>query len=348
MLVLWLADIGFVRHQAWLDWLAHRAVPVFSILLIVIPSARTFLENHRPSVLMLGCEVLILQISLALAPTAFAHNPNTAFTIYNTSALLAAVCHLLGTKTSFSQKGYVQRPASWLVKTYLAGAGAVTLVAWFAFTGAMPTFFINGQGGTPFRAFVVITAVSLFLLTAILLLQRNRLLPSSFLRWYGVGLILVAMSLSGSLLLTLRDSPLNWVTRGTLILGSFYMWGAVIASRKETRSWRIPGEFSIAAAGPQFEMLFDLSADGIVVHEIGEEDSPGKFLQANEAFCRLLGYSPQEIRRMSLRDVSEAQESKRKITWLKGLKPGERMIHEKDVDCERRSTGAGGDQHPIL
>ncbi len=55
-----------------------------------------------------------------------------------------------------------------------------------------------------------------------------------------------------------------------------------------------------AAVDPrQLDLLFQLSSDGVVLHEMGSETVRGNFLQANDAFCRLLGYSLDEMRRLT-------------------------------------------------
>ena len=83
------------------------------------------------------------------------------------------------------------------------------------------------------RVLVVGTAVALFLLTAVLLHRANRRVPSAFLYSYALGLVLFAAGLAGSLAFTVRDSPLNWVTRVTQSWGAVYMCIAVIASARD-------------------------------------------------------------------------------------------------------------------
>ena len=60
------------------------------IAFIVIPAARSFLANGQPSVLMLDCGILMMDLGVVAMPFAFARSSDTAFAIYNTSVLLAA------------------------------------------------------------------------------------------------------------------------------------------------------------------------------------------------------------------------------------------------------------------
>lgn len=72
----------------------------------------------------------------------------------------------------------------------------------------------------------------------------------------------------------------------------------------------------------QLELLFQLSCDGVVLHEMASETTRGNFLQANEAICRLLGYSLEEMRRLTLLDIVAPEE-------LSNI-PGDRGVMERD------------------
>ena len=60
--------------------------------------------------------------------------------------------------------------------------GALWLVAWAALARWLPLFFIPDQGGTTVRYFVLISAIAMFVLSAVLLhaghARRDRRLPS--------------------------------------------------------------------------------------------------------------------------------------------------------------------------
>ncbi len=52
-----------------------------------------------------------------------------------------------------------------------------------------------------------------------------------------------------------------------------------------------------------FERLFEASSEGILVHEMMTAEARGAFLRANPAACALLGYSGEELGRLTLLDV---------------------------------------------
>ena len=154
--------------------------------------------------------------------------------------MLSALCHFAGVAITSRRKIRLRRSAAWLTAAYAGGMAAMGLVIWVAFTGRMPVFFIDGQGGTLLRSLVVSAAVALFLLTAGLLWQTNRRAASPFLYWYALGLVLLAAGLAGSMVIAVKDSPLQWVTRFTQVFGTVYMCVAVLASARESRAKGIP------------------------------------------------------------------------------------------------------------
>ena len=153
---LWVAHLQVVWRLPFLNWFVHYGSATVAIALIVIPAARSFLANGQPSVLMLGCGVLMSEIGVMAMPMAFARNSDTAFAIYNTSVLASAFGHLAGVTIASRRRIRLDHPARWLTAIYSGGAAAMGLTIWSAFAGRMPVFFIDGQGGTPLRSLVVV------------------------------------------------------------------------------------------------------------------------------------------------------------------------------------------------
>jgi PAS domain S-box-containing protein len=236
--VLWAADLQVAWPSPFLYWLVHYGSATIGIVFIAIPAARSFLANGQPSVLMLGCGVLMMEVGVAFMPTGTARSTSTGFAIYNTSVLLSALCHFAGVAINSRSKTRLRHSGAWLTAAYSGCIAVIVLVIWLALTGSMPVFFIDGQGGTLLRTLVVSAAVALFLLTSGLLWQTNRRRASPFLRWYALGLVLLAAGLCGSMLIVVKDSPLQWVTRYTQLFGMIYMCVAILAS---ARASNVPG-----------------------------------------------------------------------------------------------------------
>jgi PAS domain S-box-containing protein len=234
MIALWVADVRTVWPLPPLNWLIHYGAGLMAAVLIVIPAGRSFLAGGPATVLVMGAGALIMELGILFMPIAYGRSENTAFTIYNTSALLSAICNLVGVGLTSLRLFHVKRSAAWLPAVYAGAAGAMGIVFWASLTGRMPVFFMNGQGGTIVRTAVVGTAAALFILTAWLLWQMHCRTPSPFHYWYALGLMLLATGLSGSLLLSIKDSPLHWVVRFTQLWGACYLcvaaWSAARAS----------------------------------------------------------------------------------------------------------------------
>ena len=58
----------------------------------------------------------------------------------------------------------------------------------------------------------------------------------------------------------------------------------------------------------RYRLIFDGITDAVFVHGIGNDNMPGTFLAVNDVACKRLGYSREELLRMSPKDI-DAPES---------------------------------------
>jgi PAS domain S-box-containing protein len=89
----------------------------------------------------------------------------------------------------------------------------------------------------------------------------------------------------------------------------------------------------------QLELLFRLSCDGLVLHEVGSETVRGNFLQANEAICRLLSYSLEEMRQLTPSGIVAPEEL--------GRIPGDKAAMERDGVLVHQKTLLANDGRRI-
>lgn len=240
MAVLWVADVRVSWPVPLLYGLIHYGFAFLGGVFIAVPAASSFLSTGQPSVLMLGCGVLMTEIGAVAMGLVSGRSLDPGFAIYNTAVLLSGMCHFTGVAITSRRKIRLRHSATWLTAAYAGSITVMGLVAWCALTGRMPAFFIEGQGGTLLRTLVVTTAVILFVLTAGILWKTNRRTASPFLYSYALGLALVAVGLTGSIVIVVKDSPLQWVTRFSQGLGIAYMCVAVLNSLREARAKRSP------------------------------------------------------------------------------------------------------------
>lgn len=103
-----------------------------------------------------------------------------------------------------------------------------------------------------------------------------------------------------------------------------------IEERIEKKKRRI-AEQSLVQSRNRYQMLFNTSLDGIM---IGLPDEEGRILDANPAFCELLGYTQEEIKQLKrshlFADPPEQLEKKLKERAAKNQFRGELMARHKD------------------
>jgi PAS domain S-box-containing protein len=242
IVTLWVADARISWTLPLMYQLIHYGSGILGLLFIVFPAARSFMAGGQPGVLMLGCGVLMSQIGAIVMPLAAGQSLNQGFAAYNTSVLLSSLCHFTGAASISRFDIHLKRKSLWLAAAFTVCIAVMGLVIWSAFTGRMPVFFVDGRGGTHVRSLVVGAAVALFALTAGLLWRANRRSASPFLFWYALGLILLATGLAGSMAIAIKDSPLQWVTRSTQVLGIIYMCIAVLTLARKSGAAIIPLE----------------------------------------------------------------------------------------------------------
>jgi PAS domain S-box-containing protein len=80
-----------------------------------------------------------------------------------------------------------------------------------------------------------------------------------------------------------------------------------------------------------FEQLFRVSSDGIVLYEVISDTVRGYFLQANDAICRLLGYSVEEMRKLTPLDILAPGEAAKAPGAESVTEHGGILIHEKTL-----------------
>jgi PAS domain S-box-containing protein len=206
---------------------------IFSTLVslaVAFLMGRAFLLRSSPGVLLVGCGVLIWGVGSFVAPIVGRGNANVIVTIHNLCVWLAACSHLAGVSLSGRLRQVVAAPRLWVGAAYTIALGLVWQVTQAALTGWMPVFFVQGQGGTLVRQFVLSSAISMLVLTAALLWSGKGRSQSAFGYWYSLALLLLATGLFGVMIQSVHGSLLGWTGRAAQFLGGAYMIVAALAS----------------------------------------------------------------------------------------------------------------------
>ncbi len=284
--VFWAADWQGSHESIYLLLTLNLVFSLLVCLVVAYLISRSFLVRSAPGLLLLGCGVAIWGPAGVVATAAARGDANLSITIYNSCLWLSGLCHLVGVSLSLRPRRPLSPPALWLVAGYALAAGAVALVTLLALAGWIPTFFVEERGGTAVRQVVLISAITMFALTALLLGVTKRKPLSAFAYWYALGLLLIATGLLGVTIQSYHASILGWTGRATQALGGLYLLIAAVASVRETRVWGISLEGALKEERDFSAAVLDTAGALVVVL-----DAQGRITRFNRACERLTGYA---------------------------------------------------------
>jgi PAS domain S-box-containing protein len=276
-----------------LNFVCTTLISIFVVILI----GRSTLSQGTPGLLLFGCGVLFWGAAGTIGPALLSYGGNATVSTHNILAWFSALCQLAGVMLSLKPGRTLRRADLTLVLAYTATLGVVWLVSMLVMEGWTPVFFVQGNGGTPLRQFVLGSAVMMFACTAALLWLSNRRAPAPFVRWYGLAMLLVAAGLFGVMLQTTQGSLVSWAGRAAQLLGGVYMLVAALASVRESGMWRVDFSGELAEAREalreseaRYRSLFEGSLDCIFA-----VDTAGRLVTANPSAVRMSGYSAEEL-----------------------------------------------------
>ncbi len=91
----------------------------------------------------------------------------------------------------------------------------------------------------------------------------------------------------------------------------------------------------------RFRLLFNVGKDFIAVHSIGKDGRVTNFVQVNDAFCKGLGYTREEMLKLSPRDIDAPE----RLDQLPGII--EKLLKEKHVLFETEHMAKDGRRIPV-
>jgi two-component system CheB/CheR fusion protein len=260
-----------------------------SSVLVADLVGRTFAIRAAPGLLFLQGGMIVWGTG-GLASAVGDAGANVAVTIFSACAWISGACHLSGVAVSLLGVRRVRSAGVWVPASYLLALTAVAMVTLSAHEGWLPTFFVEGAGGTILRQLVVGSACLMFMLTAFLLRITSTYGASAFGRWYAPALMLIAVGLFGLMVPSWVGSWLGWAARGAQYLGGIYMAVAAWSGLRESRAWGTSVELALRDTERRYDALFTNSLDAILLG-----DPHGELVAANPAACALFCRSEAEI-----------------------------------------------------
>ena len=298
ILVLWAVNLRTPHESDLLLLVCNILFSTVASFFVAVMVGRSYLVRGSPAMLLFGCGVIIWGVAGTLGTLLMPRGVNVTITTHNALVWCAALCHLTGALLSLRQYRAPRLTGLTLAMGYAGALSIVWLVIMLSLENWFPVF-LNGDGGTPLRSFVLGSAAGMFVFTAAILWRANRPSPSSFVRWYAGALLLIATGLIGIMLEQVIGGWLSWTGRIAQFLGGGYMLAAAIVSVRETAAVGMSLNAALRASEERYRDLFDSMVEGFAVHEI-ITDNRGRpvdyrFLDINPAFERLTGLKRGEV-----------------------------------------------------
>jgi two-component system sensor histidine kinase DegS len=102
----------------------------------------------------------------------------------------------------------------------------------------------------------------------------------------------------------------------------------VLVKETESLFFRLYSEKAVRESEERYRTLWESARDGILLHELLVSLQPGRFLDANDGLCRILGYTHEEILTLSLLDIVTEEEKKTVHEQAARVRRAGRMLFE--------------------
>ena len=261
-------------------------------------AARVYMSSGSTGFLLMGCGMLTFGLSsiLAAALINLSDGPNILVTIHNSGVLVSAIFQAIGGMlfigggTSWAIRG----KGPWPVIGIYGGVVLLTLLfSLVAADGILPRFFVQGVGPTALRQFVLISAMNLYIFSAVLFMIHYRRWRSDFIYWYALALAMISVGLFGILLQKSVGCPIGWLGRSAQYLGGLFGLIAILMAVSSAISKKLSIEESIALlfidAETSYRNLVEMAGDSIITF-----DQDGRIIGWNSAAERMFDRSKSE------------------------------------------------------
>jgi len=237
----------------------------------------------------------------------------------------------------------------------------VSMVVALVFSGNFPDCYVEGKGLTLFKV-IAEYAISVMLVISLILFHRVR---TSFKdRVYILIITSVACTVVSELSFTayfsvygfanmlghlLKFAAFYLIYRALLVTGLKEPFNLIFRDLKQTEEAlrnahgtleKKVGERTaeLRASEEKYRALIESANDAVFIHEITEDNMPGPFLQVNEVACRLLGYSREELARMSPMELDDPRYRDRIAPAMERLlKDGHALFETTQIAKDGRS-----------
>ena len=103
----------------------------------------------------------------------------------------------------------------------------------------------------------------------------------------------------------------------------------IIASAIGNEDARGRAQEALRESEERYRLLFEGITDGVFVHEITDDDMPGQFLTVNDTVCQRLGYTREELLRLTVRDIDAPESTVDPRAIMKRLKLNKKSLFQQ-------------------
>ena len=297
-------------------------------------SLRIYFQRGFINVFLLGCGIQLSGSVYFVAGCMARKSLNYPLTMYNIGILCASFLYCLSalsTTLDASRKVDLSRKKLIAVSAYIGILMAVGLLTVAVFYDVIPPFFIPGQGPTALRQVILAIAVTLLVLSAVMMMGFNSERKMEFIRWVIVALLLTAMGIIG-IALGSPGSLLNWVGRAGQMMGGLCLIYALMVLRRAARGKGIELERALDDFFRESELHYKTLINTIT-YAIAAINHEGEILLWNPASEKIFGYTSSQAVGRKLEDmiVPEPSDSRFKEMLSGGsLKDVEMELRKED------------------
>jgi PAS domain S-box-containing protein len=128
--------------------------------------------------------------------------------------------------------------------------------------------------------------------------------------------------------------------RGLFSLEMIAMW-EMLGDFLAVALARLRAEEKLRESEERTRSLFESVSDALAVHELTPDGAVGRFLEVNDLFCKLLGYSLEEMLLLSPKDVDDPS------SGISALHIGKSLANNEDVLFEQILVAKDGTRVPV-
>jgi PAS domain S-box-containing protein len=291
IVILGLFRFGVVWNPVFLFSALNIIFLAIIMFFVSILAVRSYLAEKSLLILFLGSGTLALGIGALVAGLEIlGSNVNNTVTIYNTMACISSI-FIVGSIISGIKLISIRLKSNWpFILSYLLVFVLVVGLAFLVQNHFWPVYFVQGKGPTITDLAVLYVTITLFAISALILLIHNLKERLNFNIWYGLGLGLIAIGLIGVSVQTSVGDPLNWIGRISQYLGAVYILIAIIVSFRETGIWILPWQQTLIETETRYKRIVETANEGIMI-----SDTKGLIKFVNPKMVKMLGYSNEEI-----------------------------------------------------